>query len=150
MVALMTGFEISNEINIRPCRTVDFGRLREIWELSGITLGASDSPAELERLRLQNQDTCLVAMVNQEIQGCVMGGFDGRRGLVHHLAVHPNFRGKNIGRKLMEELDLKFRGKGVVKYSFWIEADNPQAIKFYRHLGYDLRDLITMSLTIRE
>lgn len=146
----MTGFEMSEEILIRPCRMADFERLRQIWELSGISLGASDTPDELERLRLQNEDTCLVAVVDREIQGCVMGGFDGRRGLVHHLAVHPDSRGKGIGKKLMEELDLKFREKGVVKYSFWIEADNLKAVGFYQHLGYDLRDLITMSKTIRE
>lgn len=79
-----------------------------------------------------------------------MGGFDGRRGLVHHLAVTAEHRGEGLGKALMAELDRRFRELGLEKYSFWIEADNTEVIKFYQHLGYELRDLITMSKTLRK
>ncbi len=146
----MTGFDVNNAIRIRTTELADYDKCYQIWQISGIFVGASDTPEEFERLLGQNENTCLTALVAEVISGCVLGGFDGRRGLVHHLAVHPEFRGRGIGRMLMEELDIRFREMGVVKYSFWIEADNLQAVKFYEHLGYELRDLITMSKTIRK
>lgn len=135
-------------VSIRNIQRKDYSRLFEIWQAVGLTLGASDTEPEVWRLVERNPGTCLVLEEGGQIVGCVMGGFDGRRGLVHHLAVDPQVQGKGYGRMLMAELDGLFRKMGVVKYSFWIEADNPLAIDFYKHIGYDLRDLITMSKTL--
>jgi ribosomal protein S18 acetylase RimI-like enzyme len=56
---------------------------------------------------------------------------------------------KGIGRALMSELELRFRQLQVVKVSFWIEAKNRKVIDFYLDLGYEERDLITLSKTFR-
>ena len=87
------------EYYIAQALSSDLVSLREIWELSKITLGASDTPEELERLRQRNESTCFVAIAGKVVVGGVLGGFDGRRGLVHHLAVHPSFRALGIGRR---------------------------------------------------
>ncbi len=135
-------------IVIRACREEDFPSLIAVWKAVGLTLGASDTPEELSRLLQRNPDTCLVLEEDGLIKGGVMGGFDGRRGLVHHLAVSSESQGRGYGRALMEVLDARYRQMGVVKYSFWIEADNANAVEFYLHLGYELRDLVTMSKTL--
>jgi len=33
--------------------------------------------------------------------------------------------------------------------SFWVEARNLQVIEFYKHLGYEPRDLVTMSKSLK-
>ena len=42
-----------------------------------------------------------------KIIGTVIGGFDGRRGLIYHLAVATEFRGHGIGSRLMNEVEVK-------------------------------------------
>jgi len=69
---------------------------------------------------------------------------------VHHLTVAPEFQRCGYGRALMEELETRFRGMNVVKYSLWIEPRNQSVIDFYNHIGYELRDLITFSKTLRQ
>ena len=135
-------------LSVRKFQRTDYSRLFQIWQEVGLTLGASDTEPEVMRLLEHNPETCFVLEEDGLVVGCVLGGFDGRRGLVHHLAVDPKFQGRGYGRALMDELDRLFKEMGVVKYSFWIEVDNPQAIDFYQHIGYDLRDLITMSKTL--
>jgi len=81
----------------------------------------------------------------------ILGGFDGRRGLVHHLAVLPEYQGKGIGKVLMYKLEETFKKMGVVKINFWVENRNLKVTDFYRKLGYELRDdIVTMSKTFRE
>jgi len=136
-------------LQIRKCRVGDLPALINIWHNVGLTIGLSDTIPEMRRLLRRNPETCLVGFVDSKVVGGVMGGFDGRRGLVHHLAVDPDWQGRGFGRALMSELEKRFQQRQVVKMSFWVEARNQPIIDFYRHLGYELRDLITMSKTLR-
>lgn len=138
------------EIRIRNCREDDLADLIRIWRQVDLTLGISDTIPELKRMLALNPDTCLVLEHNGRVVAGVMGGFDGRRGLVHHLSVAPEFQRCGYGRALMEELETRFRGMNVVKYSLWIEPRNQSVIDFYNHIGYELRDLITFSKTLRQ
>jgi len=135
---------------IRNCQKKDLSRLIEIWTDVGLTLGLSDTIPELEKFLNQNPDTCLVLEENNVILACVMGGFDGRRGLVHHLAVTPECQGRKYGMLLMQELEKRFNKIGVVKISLWIEAENTSVIEFYNHLSYQRRNLITMSKILKN
>ncbi len=135
---------------IRNCRENDLPDLIEIWRRTDLTLGVSDTVSELKKLLERNPDTCLVLERDNRIVAGVMGGFDGRRGLVHHLSVEHKFQGCGYGVELMKELETRFRQMGVVKYSLWIEPRNKDVIAFYSNLGYELRDLITFSKTLQQ
>ncbi len=135
---------------IRNCRVNDLPDLIQIWHRTDLTLGVSDTVPELKRLLERNPDTCLVLERDNRIVAGVMGGFDGRRGLVHHLSVEPEFQGCGYGVELMMELETRFRQNGVVKYSLWIEPRNRDVIAFYNQLEYERRDLITFSKTLRQ
>ena len=45
--------------------------------------------------------------------GAVLGGFDGRRGLVYHVAVDPQARGQGLGSALMDELERRLRNRNL-------------------------------------
>ena len=114
-------------------------------------MGVSDTHEEILRMYQMNPDLFLVGEVNSQIIAVVMGGFDGRRGIVHHLAVDPNCRNHGYGRLIMEELERRFNQHGVVKINFWVQTNNLDAVGFYEKIGYYLRpDLVTMSKVLRE
>jgi ribosomal protein S18 acetylase RimI-like enzyme len=72
-----------------------------------------------------------------------MGGFDGRRGLMYHLAVLPDYRKLGVGSLLMEELENRLRAKGCIRYYLLVTRDNPEAIRFYEKRGCERMDLYT-------
>ncbi len=120
--------------------------LIELWRITGIIVGSSDNKEELARMSHQNPDLFLIGKVSDAIIGVVMGGFDGRRGYVHHLAVDPNYQKKGYGKLLMNELIKRFRQKGILKVHLFIEKRNNKVLDFYRNLGWEVReDLIMMS-----
>jgi ribosomal protein S18 acetylase RimI-like enzyme len=103
-----------------------------------VRVGRSDTPAALALKLTRDPDLFLVAEVDGRIVGAVLGGFDGRRGLVYHLAVEADFREKGLGTALMAELENRLRARGCVKAYLLVVPDNAEAVAFYRRLGWDL------------
>ncbi len=124
----------------------DYEDVYDLWKKCNLHLGKSDSREEIEKFLKLNPNTSLVGIIDGKIIGCVLGGFDGRRGLIHHLAVDNSFRKMGYGRQLINALEKIFTEMGVVKLSFWVTNDNLSVVNFYEHLGYKLRnDIVTMS-----
>jgi ribosomal protein S18 acetylase RimI-like enzyme len=44
-----------------------------------------------------------------------MGGYDGRRGMIYHLAVDHAYRARGIGKLLMDEVERRLQAKGCRK-----------------------------------
>ncbi|MHA1728992.1 MAG: GNAT family N-acetyltransferase [Promethearchaeota archaeon] len=140
----------------------DLVEVRSLWQEVGFTLSFSDRIDELKKMLRHNPDLCLISEKSDliknkkkiQIVGTVIGGFDGRRGWIHHLSVLPLFQGRGLGKILMEELTNRFKQKGIVKLKLEILRENKmyeKIIGFYNKLGWDLRsDLATMSKTLKK
>ena len=142
------------KFNIREMTDADLSRVQILWKEAGFSLAFSDTIPELKKMLQHNPNLCLVLeLANDEkkIIGAVLGGFDGRRGWIHHLAINPLYQNKGIGTKIMDELTRRFEDMGAVKLKLEILEVNNNVIEFYKKIGWDLRtDLKTMSLTLKK
>ncbi len=118
----------------------------ELWRKSGISVGSTDTKEELERVVRRTPQLFLVGKIDEKIISVVIGGFDGRRGYVHHLAVDPDYQKKGYGKMIMGELMNIFLKLKVHKVHLFLEKYNKEVVEFYRNLGWEIRDdLIMMS-----
>lgn len=108
----------------------------------GVRVGRSDSPAEIEKKISRDPDLFLVAECQNRIIGSVMGGYDGRRGLLYHLAVSDSYQNRGIGSHLMDEVEAKLRAKGCLKCYLLVTEDNPEVETYYRNRGWQHMDTI--------
>ena len=60
---------------------------------------------DIERKMNHDVSLFLVAEVNGEVVGTVMGGYDGHRGSAYYLGVHPEYRGRGIANALLNRLE---------------------------------------------
>ena len=102
----------------------------------GVRLGKSDSLTEIEKKISRDPDLFLVAITGENIIGAVIGGFDGRRGLIYHLAVDSRYRGQGIGTTLMDEVESRLRAKGCVKCYLMVTLDNLTVSDYYIQRGW--------------
>ena len=82
----------------------DFKEATILWSKDeGIQLGLGDSYQKFENFLLRNPDTNFIATLDDKIIGTIQCGHDGRRALIYHLYVAPEFRRKGIAKKLLEK-----------------------------------------------
>lgn len=105
-------------------------------------MGRSDTWAEIAKKLERDPDLFLVAESAGRIIGSVIGGFDGRRGIIYHLAVAPTFRGKGVGSRLMDEVESRLRIKGCLKCYLLVTVDNTEVEDYYRHRGWQQMDQV--------
>ena len=118
--------------------TIDYDRTVALWHgiEKGMNVGRSDTPEEIQKKLERDPDLFLVAEINHEIIGTVIGAFDGRRGMIYHLAVHKDFRGQRIGAMLLKEVEQRLQTKGCLKCLMHVLDDNTEAIEFYKNQGW--------------
>jgi len=121
----------------------DYPAVLTLWEAAGpgIHVRRSDQPEEIEKKLQRDPDLFLVADIDEQIIGAVMGGFDGRRGLVYHLAVAQAYRHAGIGAALMAELERRMIAKGCIRCYLLVTRENTDAAHFYEHSGWECMDL---------
>lgn len=124
----------------------DYDQAVEIWKTSGpgVNFSRSDTPAEIQKKLNYSPDLFLVAIVKEKVVGTVIGGYDGRRGIIYHLAVQSHFRKSGIGRALMNEVESRLKIKGCLKSYLMITKENPSVIEYYQELGWKLMDVKIM------
>lgn len=107
-------------------------------------MGRSDTLAEIEKKISRDPDLFLVAESDGCIIGSVIGGFDGRRGLIYHLAVAASFRGNGLGSRLMEEVEARLQAKGCLKCYLLVTRDNTEVEAHYQHRGWQPMDTVRL------
>jgi len=129
----------------------DLEPVLNLWRNSAprIRMSSSDDPKEIRKKLQRDADLFLVAVEDDHIIGAVMGGFDGRRGMIYHLAVDPSRRREGVGWDLMERIEDRLRGKGCLKYYLLVTKDNRDTIGFYESLGCEVMDLFIMGKVIQ-
>lgn len=123
----------------------DYDKVLALWRSAGegIHVRRSDEPDEILKKLQRDPDLFLLAEQDGEIVGTVLGGYDGRRGMVYHLAVQASYRLRGIGDALMEELERRLKQKGCIRYYLMVTYDNHEAIRFYEKRGWEKMNLLT-------
>lgn len=124
----------------------DYEHVIKLWESieRGVHLGRSDALIEIEKKISRDPDLFLVAEADGNVIGTVMGGFDGRRGLIYHLAVASAFRGLGIGSDLMKEVESRLRAKGCLKCYLMVTLDNVGVADYYAQHGWQPMDHVQL------
>jgi ribosomal protein S18 acetylase RimI-like enzyme len=115
----------------------DLNDARALWERTGMWLRPSDGPEQVAVLLARCPDLQLVARDPQGVLiGTAMGGWDGRRGYIYHLAVEPSWQRRGVAGALMDELEARLRAKGALKAKLQILVGNDVSRTFFRARGY--------------
>jgi ribosomal protein S18 acetylase RimI-like enzyme len=122
----------------------DLPQVLQLWESieKGVNLGRSDKPAEIEKKLTRDPDLFLVAQEESRIVGTVIGGYDGRRGLIYHLAVSAPYRERGLGSRMMKILETRLRSKGCLRCYLMVTKDNEEAMQYYERHGWERMDFV--------
>jgi ribosomal protein S18 acetylase RimI-like enzyme len=128
----------ATELRLREFTMADYEVVEELWRRAGLWMRPSDAPEQVALKLRRDPDLFLVACVGACTVGVTMGGWDGRRAYVYHLAVDPQWQRRGVGDRLMDELEKRFRVKGALKAKLQIMVGNDASVAFFAARGYRL------------
>jgi N-acetylglutamate synthase len=134
-------------IVIREMKIEDYDEAIALWEASeGVGVAEGDSREEIQRFLIRNPGFSFSAYDSGILVGTVLGGHDGRRGYITHMAVHSAYRSSGIARELEEHCMIAFREAGIHKCHIHVYVDNHSGIAFWDNIGWQERtELVVMS-----
>lgn len=131
------------EYEIRQVTIDDYEAIYALWnstEQSRRALNPVDDSREgICRYLKRNPNTCFAAVRDGRIIGVILTGHDGRRGIIHHMCVHPDCRRMGIAARLVSEAEKALKEEGIQKVFGLVFVDNEAANAFWEKQGYSLR-----------
>lgn len=135
-------------LQIRPFRLGDEEAVIDIWNLCNFVRPWNDPVKDIQRKLKVNSELFLVGVEigpgDEKIVATVMAGYEGHRGWINYLAVHPNYQGRGYGRKMMERAESLLLELGCPKINLQVRVGNESVIEFYRNLGYQVDEVVSL------
>jgi putative acetyltransferase len=134
-------------IEFRAIDHNDYECIHDLWKsCDGIGLSEADSEPNIRHFLDHNPGLSHAACDGERIIGAVLCGEDGPRGYLHHLAVHPDYRRRGLGGKLVNHCLEALARMNIQKCHLFIFRDNREGVDFWESEGWTLRqDLHIMS-----
>ena len=129
---------------VRPYRTVDEESLVSLWQVCELTVPWNNPHKDIARKLQVQPEQFLVGILDSRLIATVMGGYDGHRGWINYLAVHPDFQGNGYGQGIMNSVETALREMGCPKINLQIRTGNDKIGSFYQKLGFTNDQVVSM------
>ena len=125
-----------SEYKIRPFKSADQVAVIDLWKICKLIRPWNSPEKDIQRKLDVQSDLFLVLEINKNIFGSVMAAYDGHRGVVNYLAVHPSYQKKGFGKLIMEYVEAELIRRGCPKINLLVRSDNHIVSDFYNKLLY--------------
>jgi ribosomal protein S18 acetylase RimI-like enzyme len=131
-------------MEIRPFHLSDESAVVELWQKCELVRPVNDPARDIRRKLSVNPEMFLVGTLDGKIIASVMAGYEGHRGWINYLAVHPEHRLKGYGRQILAEAEKQLRVLGCPKINLQVRTANRTVLEFYQRIGYRLDDVVSL------
>jgi ribosomal protein S18 acetylase RimI-like enzyme len=110
-----------------------------LWRDASALPTVTDSVAALETLLDRDGDSLIVACSGDEVVGSLVATWDGWRGNMYRLAVHPSLRRRGLARALVAEGERRLRERGCRRITALVIEEEDHAVEFWTAAGYSFQ-----------
>ena len=133
-------------LNINPYQN-DIHRTQviELWrEVLGYESGHNAPALVIDKKLAVRDGLFFVALEADAVVGTVLAGYDGHRGWLYSVAVHPAHQHQGIGSALVRHAERALTARGCMKINLQIVHGNEAVAAFYAALGYAAEKRVSM------
>ena len=140
-------------MEIRVMQPEDYDQVWTLW-MSCKNMGFNtldDSREGILRYLRRNPATSFVAAADGRVIGVILAGHDGRRGVIHHMAVAEDFRRKGVASGLLQHALDALKQEGIHKVALLVFRYNEAGNAFWQKQGFTAReDIVYRNLALTE
>jgi MOSC domain-containing protein YiiM/GNAT superfamily N-acetyltransferase len=123
----------------------------QLWrDMLGYQSGHNAPERVIERKLAVRDGLFFVALDAGAVIGTVLAGYDGHRGWLYSVAVHPAHQHKGVGSALVRHAELALTARGCMKINLQIVEGNEGVTAFYARLGYAVEKRVSMGRRIES
>ncbi|MEM8738025.1 MAG: GNAT family acetyltransferase [Planctomycetota bacterium] len=137
-------------MDIRPFVPADVGSIIELWKKCGLVVPENDPWRDIQRKMHVDPELLLVGVEDDRVVATVMAGYEGHRGWINYAAVHPDYRRRGWGRDMMAAAEQALAKLNCPKINLQVRQSNQQVVDFYRALGYETDDVISLGKRLTQ
>lgn len=130
------GRKLDAAVRLRSGVAADAEAVVRFWRLAGARPGATDDPGSVRALIDLDPEALILAEAGTELVGTLIAAFDGWRGHLHRLAVHPDRRRQGIALALVREGERRLRRRGAIRAGALVVSEDAPAARFWPAAGY--------------
>ena len=123
-------------VTIRIYREKDRRQVLALWRECNLVRPKNNPKKDLDRKKGFGEELFLVLEEEEKVIGTVMGGYDGHRGIINYLGVHPSYRGQGFGKMLMQAVEKKLKDLGCPQVNLLVWTNNSKVLDFYEKSEY--------------
>lgn len=117
-------------------KEMDSSDLEGVYEVSSLSLKETWSLNSIEKELNNKLATYIICLEDSKVLGFAGSWLIASEGQITNVAVHPNSRGKGIGKYLMEKLIFALKNKGCTDITLEVRKSNIIAQNLYKSLGF--------------
>jgi ribosomal protein S18 acetylase RimI-like enzyme len=133
---------------IRSFKPSDQAAVIHLWQVCGLVVPQNDPHRDIARKARVNPEMFLVGLRSGELVASCMAGYEGHRGWINYLAVAPDLRRSGLATRLMDQATRLLRKAGCPKINLQVRSTNDEVITFYRTLGYEVDEVVSLGLRL--
>jgi len=122
--------------NVRSFQLSDYAHLTSLLQDELSTTCYEETIEAFGRQLSWDSDLVLVAVVQQQVVGVIIGTIDNNKGYYYRIAVASSHQRKGVGRALIQGLKKKFEQRKVSRVLITMDDHNTNIQPFYESLGY--------------
>ena len=124
--------------DVRTATPADLARVLALWRTAAENAGRPpDTEAALVAPLERDESALLVAeSAGDQLVGTLIAGWDGWRGHLYRLAVHPERRRQGVGRALLLAAEARLRALGAQRFDAMVLDGNELGSRLWLAAGY--------------
>ncbi len=124
------------KMKLRNYLDSDWPKLLKLMKVSGIYYKHYDSRKMIKKKIEADPESIIIIENKEKLVSCVFIIYDPWSSYIYHLGVHPDYQGRGLGNKLMDEAERILKMRGTNPITIFVRENNSEALGFYRKRGY--------------
>lgn len=121
-----------------------------LWRDCGLVVPHNDPHRDIARKLEVQPELFIVGEGGADIIGSCMAGYEGHRGWINYLAVHPTQQRQGYATELMREAERLLRLAGCPKINLQVRATNSAVLAFYESLGFSQDGVVNLGKRLEQ
>lgn len=123
---------------IRRLSIADYDDILNLWSMAGLPHKPLGRDSRESMMREMNLPICrYFGMFEDDMMlGVIIANYDGRRGWLNRLAIHPDYRGQRLAGELIREAEAFLEELGAVVTCGLINELNTPSMACFEREGY--------------